>query len=199
MTKIFQKLLQSQMISSKEKLLLLGNKIPQNYFVTSGIGQSDITIHAGSYHLALREAGIHKCNIVNYSSILPAIATEIEKPNNFIHGSVLETIMACANVQKGQRATAGIMIGRLYNKTTGKKYGGLVCEYGGSNTEEEAKKQLQMSLNELFFNGFSKTYELRDLKIKTVSFVPTKNFGTALVALCFMDYICPVLGVSKTS
>ena len=38
--------------------ILLGNRIPKDFFVTEGTGQSDITVHAGSYHLALRDAGI---------------------------------------------------------------------------------------------------------------------------------------------
>ena len=36
--------------------ILVGNRIPKDYFVTSGIGESDITVHAGSYHLALKSA-----------------------------------------------------------------------------------------------------------------------------------------------
>jgi hypothetical protein len=31
-----------------------GNRIPVNYFITSGKGESDIAVHAGSYHLALK-------------------------------------------------------------------------------------------------------------------------------------------------
>ena len=37
-------------------LLILGNRIPRDYFITRGWGQSDITVHAGSYHLALFSA-----------------------------------------------------------------------------------------------------------------------------------------------
>jgi hypothetical protein len=33
-------------------------RIPKDYFETSGKGESDIAVHAGSYHLALKEAGI---------------------------------------------------------------------------------------------------------------------------------------------
>lgn len=51
--------------------ILVGNRIPRDYFVTKGTGQSDITIHAGSYHLALKKANIEMCNIMTYSSILP--------------------------------------------------------------------------------------------------------------------------------
>src|SRR3990167_8165445 len=118
--------------------ILTGQRIPKDYFVTKGKGESDITVHAGSYHLALREAGIEMCNIITYSSILPGIAHEIEKPTKLIHGSVMESIMATATSEKGKRATAGIIFGWLYDKKTNEKYGGLVCEYHGEETEAEA-------------------------------------------------------------
>ena len=60
------------------KHILIGNRIPKDYFITKGIGESDITTHAGSFHLALKEAGIETANIVTYSSIMPSIA--IKKP-----------------------------------------------------------------------------------------------------------------------
>lgn len=33
--------------------LLVGNRIPYEFFICSGSGESDITVHAGSFHLAL--------------------------------------------------------------------------------------------------------------------------------------------------
>ncbi|MBI4439428.1 pyruvoyl-dependent arginine decarboxylase [Candidatus Woesearchaeota archaeon] len=171
---------------------LMGNRIPKDYFVTKGKGESDITIHAGSYHLALKNAGIEMCNIMGYSSILPGIATEIEKPE-LVHGSVMETITAVANSKKGHRATAGIMYGWLYDKRTRERYGGLVCEYNGDLSEEEASAQLKLSLNELYTNGYSGQFELDDIQLILQSFVPKKNFGTALVALCFTSYVYPII------
>lgn len=190
-----QKLLQKQVVRFKQKSLLVGNRVPKDFFITTGAGQSDITIHAGSYHLALRDAGIDRCNIMTYSSILPSIATEIDKPNNLVHGSVMETIMACANSKKGQRATAGIIFGWLYDKKTDEKYGGLVCEYNGHLSEEEAGKNLKMSLMELYENGYSEDFEIRNVRLVTRSFTPTKKFGTAIVSLCFVNYAHPVLDV----
>lgn len=181
--------------------LLIGTRIPKDFFVTSGVGESDITVHAGSYHLALKAAGIERCNIMNYSSVLPSIANKVEKPDDFpdnlVHGAVMETISAVANSEKGERATAGIIFGWLFNKTTGKKYGGLVCEYNGNKSEEGAKIQLYLSLNELFANGFSEEYELKDIEVITRTVIPTKKYGTALVALCFLNYLLPVSHVSK--
>lgn len=174
--------------------LVVGNRIPRKFFWTSGVGESDITIHAGSYHLALKEAGIEKFNIMVYSSILPSIAVESSKPVNdeVVYGSVMETIMAVSSGETGKRLTAGIIYGWLYNKATGKKYGGLVAEYSGHEAEEDAKESLRSSLNELYENGFSEDFALKGIRMQTRSFVPRKKFGTAIVALGFKDYIYPV-------
>jgi len=174
--------------------LLVGNRIPKDYFVTKGIGESDITIHAGSYHLALKQAGIEMANIMTYSSILPGIATEVSYPEKIEHGAVVESIMAVANVNKGERASAGIIYGWLFDKKTKKKYGGLVCEHNGSYTEKELEDLLRASLDELYYNGFSEQYNLKDIQLITESFVPQKKYGTALVSLCFVNYIYPIIG-----
>ncbi len=173
--------------------LLVGNRIPKDFFISSGVGESNITIHAGSYHLALKDAGIECFNIMTYSSILPGIAQEVERPPNIVHGSVAETITAVSNAKRGKRATAGIIFGWLHDKLTGKRYGGLVCEYGENGSEAEAERSLKASLNELYENGFSEKFDLREIKLISRSVVPAKKFGTALVALCFVNYLVPVL------
>jgi arginine decarboxylase len=173
--------------------VLIGNRIPRDYFVTKGKGESDITVHAGSYHLALKAAGIEMCNMVAYSSIFPSIAREVRRPKTLTHGSVMEHIGAVANAEKGQRATAGIIFGWLYDRKTGEKFGGLVCEYNGNDLPEAAKKSLESSLNELYVNGFREKYELKDIRLISQSFVPKKKFGTALVAICFLNYFCPII------
>lgn len=173
--------------------ILLGHRIPKDYFITEGSGESDITVHAGSYHLALRDAGIEMCNIMVYSSILPKIAREIEKPEVLTHGSVMECIMATANSESGTRATASIMFGSLYNKSNGERYGGLVCEYNGSKSEEDAAAELKLSLNELYTNGYSEDYSLEGIRTISKSIVPEKKYGTAVVAICFANYLFPII------
>ena len=176
-----------------QKNLIIGNRIPKDYFVTTGTGESDITIHAGSYHLALKSAGIEMANIMTYSSILPGIANEISKPAHITHGAVVESIMAVANGNKGEVLNTGIIIGWLYDRITHEKFGGLVCEHSGNYSDRDIKKKLQDSLNELYVNGFNNQYELGDIRCITQSFTPSKIFGTALVALCFTSYVYPVL------
>lgn len=174
--------------------LIIGNRIPKDYFITKGTGESDITVHAGSYHLALKSAGIEMTNIMTYSSILPAIANKITKPKKITHGAVMESIMAVANGNKGERVTAGIIYGWLTDRDSGRKFGGLVCEHNGNYGLKEIENKLQSSLNELYINGFEEKYNLSDIELITESFIPKKEYGSALVALCFTSYYYPILG-----
>jgi len=183
---------QKQILNTEPSTIQIGQRIPKDYFITTGAGESNITVHAGSYHLALKDAGIHECNIMTYSSILPGIATEVPHPRKFTHGAVMETILANSTAKKGERATAGIIFGWLYDKETNKKYGGLVCEYNGDKTEEYASIELNESLQELYENGYSEKYELRDIKLITKTFIPEKKFGSAIVAICFKNHIIPI-------
>jgi arginine decarboxylase len=180
-----------QSVSTLEGVLV-GSRIPKDYFVTRGKGESDITVHAGSYHLALKNAGIEMANIMTYSSILPGIATEVEKPEHFEHGAVMETIMAVANGKRGEEISAGIIYSWLTDRETNKVYGGLVCEHNGNFYESELEYKLNASLNELYYNGFEEKYHLGEPKMITQSFVPKKKFGTALVAICFINFLIPV-------
>jgi len=173
--------------------ILIGNRIPKEFFETRGSGESDIAIHAGSYHLALQDANIEMYNIMTYSSILPGIAEKVNPPEKITHGAVLESIISVSHAGKGELATAGIIYGWLYDRVTAEKYGGLVCEHTGNYNKEELNARLGSSLEELYVNGFVDRYELRDIEILSKSFIPRKRYGTALVALCFISYYFPVL------
>jgi arginine decarboxylase len=169
------------------------NKIPKDFFVTSGKGESDIAIHAGSYHLALRKAGIEMCNIITYSSILPAIANRVDDPPYLTHGSVLECIMACSTGGQDVRASVGIIYGWLWDRETNKKFGGLVCEYSGHEELNEVEQSLKLSLEELYHNGYVDKYEMRDITLLKDSFIPVKKYGTILISLCFTSFIYPIV------
>jgi arginine decarboxylase len=171
--------------------MLIGNRIPYEYFITSGIGESDITIHAGSFDQALKDAGIHNANIITYSSIMPRKARKVEK-KELEFGSVAETIMAVANGEKGQRVTAGLIIGWVYDDKNN-KIGGLVAEYHGNDEEEKAKDILKECIKEMFKSRFSSNYKLDNIEIYTRSFVPKKKYGTAIVAIVFVSYEYPEL------
>ena len=178
--------------SDNDHRLFLGNRIPYEFFITKGSGESDITIHAGSFHLALCQAGIGMKNIVTYSSVLPAEARQIEMPENMKQGDVMEVIMAAGHCRKGERITAGMAVAWLYEPDSGGKIGGLVCELSGNYPVEEIEEKLNEIMQEIYQNGYEK-YKLGDLQLITETFVPRKQHGTALVALCFNSYLFPVL------
>jgi arginine decarboxylase len=170
-----------------------GNRIPAHYFETSGTGESDIAIHAGSYHLALKAANIEMCNIMTYSSILPGIADRVERPAEITHGAVMESIMSVCNAEKGQQATAGIIYAWLFDRQDHTRFGGLVCEHEGNYDLHELERRLKASLEELYHNGYAERYVLGEPRILSESFIPRKAYGTALTALCFTSYYHPVI------
>lgn len=178
-------------------MIQIGNRVPRTFFTTTGVGESDVTIHAGSYHLALRDAGIEMANIVTYSSILPGTCSEVPHPDmsgpDIVHGEVMESICAVSHVGPGHRATAAIIYGWLIDPRDGSQYGGLVCEYGGSMIEDDVKPHLVDMIRELHENGYE-DWILSDLHFLVSTFVPVKAYGTALAAICFTSYDVPVLG-----
>jgi arginine decarboxylase len=105
----------------------------------------------------------------------------------------MESIMAVAHSNRGERATAGLIYGWLYDRFSQRKHGGLVCEHNGGYARDEIELKLRASIEELYVNGFSDQYELRDTTAVIESFVPDKTYGTALVALCFTSYVFPKL------
>jgi arginine decarboxylase len=174
--------------------IIIGMRVPKDYFITQGTGESDITVHAGSYHLALKQAGIEMANIMTYSSILPGIAREVPRPKKITHGAVMETITSVCDGRMGERLSAGIIFSWLYDRNTHERYGGLVCEHQGKYDVETLKENLELSLNELYINGFEEEFYLQEPTILTESFVPKKQYGTALVAICFTNHVIPILG-----
>ena len=110
------------------------------------------------------------------------------KPENLEHGAVLETIMAECSCGKGEVGTAGIIYGWLYDKETNKKYGGIVCEYNGHKMKEEASHELREALQEIYFNGFSDKYFLKDEEMIVETIIPKKQYGTVVISICFIDY-----------
>lgn len=185
-----------------------GCKIPYEFFKSTGTGQSKDQIHAGSFHDAMREAGVEITNIIGYTSILPAIAREIpleEGIDRLIHGAELKTIKAEAHVDRelGQkRATTAILYGWLYpkNKKAAKHEGGLVCEYNGQGTVEEALENVSNCIKVLFTAknrrgvAFSENYELRKAPPLTATIEPKLQFGTAFCVIGFVSYVVPILG-----
>ena len=169
-------------------VIRIGQRIPQSFFVAQGHGESDLAVHAGSFHMALRDAGIEMFNIMEYSSILPEGCREVPPPKNKVHGAVLECIMSKVTVGRGETGCAGIGYGFLRGPT-GLLHGGLVVERTGG--PEDIHDRCVESLRELWRNGYDE-YELSMVRVLASSVTPKLAHGTALVALCFVDYLLGV-------
>lgn len=185
-----------------DKTLVVGTRIPQLYFTTTGSGQTDLGSghdpwETGSYDLALLKAGIENFNIMEYSSVLPPESKEIsqqEAKKYYHHGAVLETIMANVNGRQGDQLCAGVGRIQVRRKADGKHIGGFAAEYEGHASAAQAKEILHQSLLGIFNRRYSPTeYEYFDEKFTIEAFTVTKKWGTVLAALSFVSYIHPVL------
>lgn len=171
----------------------IGNLIPHTYFITKGSGDSDLEKHAGSYHMALYDAGISDFNIMTYSSVLPATAhlatmDEIDLPP---FGSELKCIMAVSHGYQDEFISAGVVYAWMYkDEDFDEKAGGLVCEVSGRYRIEELESRLSRVIHDLYQKTYSQ-YFLGELTFITEGITIDRRYGTALAALCFVDFIQP--------
>jgi len=166
--------------------MITNNRIPYEYFITRGRGCSDFEIHAGSYHIALYNAKICNYNIQTYSSILPKDSKEIDINSVSIpFGSELYTIMSCMHGGEGEYLNCGIVFGELYDKE--EKIGSIVCEITNNDREIDLNSKLYNAIMDLHKNTYS-NYEIRNLTYNTIDYIPTKKYGTCLVAICFYNF-----------
>ena len=90
-------------------MIILGNRVPYEYFITTGKGESaagseGLPYETGSYDAALNDAGIQNTNVIEYTSVMPTEAKEISKEEGLKRiqwGEVLECIKAQSNGKKG--------------------------------------------------------------------------------------------------
>ena len=140
--------------------------------------------------MALYDARIAEYNIMNYSSVLPSTSRlvsldEVDMPP---FGSELCTIMAVANGYYGEHISAGIIYAWIYtDDTCEEKVGGLVCELAGYFDMEALEERLYTVLKDLHERTFQQ-YFLGEPIVSTESLTVDKRYGTALVALCFLNY-----------
>jgi pyruvoyl-dependent arginine decarboxylase (PvlArgDC) len=119
----------------------VGPLLPAKYFLTIGIGESDVqtdrnsneqTIYeANSYDAATCSAGIENVNVVEYSSLLPTSAVITNKPSYIPWGSILGVIRAESSGCQGELLTAAIFIIEIRYEKKMASVGYVVVEYAG--------------------------------------------------------------------
>ena len=176
--------------------MITENRSPTKYFVTSGRGQSVLAYHPGSYDAAVKDAKMENWNGVIYTSLLPPEAEQVPIPKDYPHGSELMMIMARCDCKKEQKANAAL--GKAWvHDGKGKNIGGLVAEFsetGKDKDEKYAQDFLSQSLKEMFERReYPSNYKLKDLEmIGYETIIPDKKYGTALVAIGFVEYKTPI-------
>jgi arginine decarboxylase len=187
--------------------LVLGNRIPYEYFVTMGhndtdLGPGDDPWETGSYDLALMDASIENFNVLKYTSVLPPESREItlsQAREYFHHGAVIETIMSDLNGEKGDTLCTGV--GRIWVTTQeGALIGGFAAEYKEKyNTtvpEEQARATAKEALHTSLMGEVNRRYNASEYQFSEPTYAidylqVQKNYGTSLVALCWVNYIFP--------
>jgi arginine decarboxylase len=203
-------------------MTILGNRVPYEYFITQGKGESDagskgLPYETGSYDAALFNAGIQNANVIEYTSVMPTESKEISRDEGLKRlqwGEVIECIKAQANGKRGSKISAAVITTSVTDPK-GKYLGGFACEYSGSGTREQAGASLLESIvgmierrgygvikspvlhqDNITDKGYKihpgKHFVYEDLKV-------SKEHGSVFTAICFVSYRFPVLKGQNTS
>ena len=203
-------------------MIILGNRVPYEYFITPGKGESaagseGLPYETGSYDAALNDAGIQNTNVIEYTSVMPTEAKEISKEEGLKRiqwGEVMECIKAQSNGKKGSKVSAAVMTTTITDPK-GKYLGGFACEYSGSGTRKDAEVSLSQSIAGMIkrrgygsIKGELQIY--KDNKTDTGFIIhPGKIFvyehmdvveehGTVFAVICFVSYKFPTMMKTKT-
>lgn len=168
--------------------IIYQNRIPKDFFLTKGFGESQYSQKTGSFFLALKAANIENYNIISCSAFLSKESTEILK-KDLVLGSELKTIMAVCHGVKGQTIGAGIGFGWLHHKETDEKLCGIVTDFTGNVSKEIIKKRLLANLSEIYLNSFHDLYLLKNIKLVSITNEVSQKFGSCLAAICFVNHI----------
>ncbi|MCW4025879.1 MAG: pyruvoyl-dependent arginine decarboxylase [Candidatus Bathyarchaeota archaeon] len=150
--------------------------IPKAFFVTSGKALSKVS-RLNTFDLALRDAGIAQCNLVNVSSIIPPKCKETALKALPV-GSITYAVISKAE-GKGEMISAGIAWGVEENHGYG-----VVAEACGNIDEASARKKLEEKIREM---AKIRGIELSKVKyrIETLD-VPEESYGCVTAALVYL-------------
>jgi arginine decarboxylase len=194
---------------------LFGNRIPYEFFITKGKGESNagsegLPYETGSYDEALNNAGIQNTNVIQYTSVMPTEAKEIplqEGLKRITWGEVMECIKAQSDGKRGEHISAAVMVTTITDPQ-GKYLGGFACEYAGHGMKADAEKSLLESIidmikrrgygmldenTELYKDNITdKKYVIHPGKIFTYDDLKIKKeHGSVFTAICFVSYKYP--------
>jgi arginine decarboxylase len=160
--------------------------IPRAFFVTSGVGMDQEP--AIAFDLALRDAGIGECNLVEVSSILPADAVKIDREHASIRpGTITFCVLSRADGGSGDVVGAGIgygWLGEASEPDTVNRAFGIICEHHGHHSRPFLAGKIQEKLDKMAV--MRELHVLaRELVVESVE-VEHGKFGSVVVALVLL-------------
>ncbi|MCF8010419.1 MAG: arginine decarboxylase, pyruvoyl-dependent [Clostridiales bacterium] len=144
---------------------------PEKFFLTAAAAEGHD--HLTAFDKALLEAGIGNINLIKVSSILPPSAKYT--PDLVISpGSLVPTAYGhIVSEVPGELISASVGVGFSTDSF------GVIMEFSGKCTKEEANSQVEYMLRESFAN---REMELIDMKIKGIDH-KVEHIGCALAAV----------------
>ena len=164
--------------------------IPRAFFITSGAGvDSEPAI---AFDLALREAGIGECNLVEVSSILPIDAVEVDCEHASIKpGTITFCVLSRADGGSGEVIGAGVGYGWLGGAlkeasepgTANRAYG-IICEHHGHHSRAFLAAKIQEKLDKMA--AMRELHVLAKKQVVESLEVERGKFGSVVVALVLL-------------
>jgi len=179
--------------------------VPTKVFFTKGVGTHKEELR--SYELALRDAGIEKCNLVHVSSIYPPgckIMPRNEGIKELIPGMITYCVIARCSSNEPRRliaASVGTAIPadeNMYGYMSEHHAYGQTDEFAGDYAEELAAKMLASTMGFPDFDDskdwdeIKKVYQVSDKIVKTMNITqstiidPSGNWSTVVAAAVFL-------------
>jgi arginine decarboxylase len=179
--------------------------VPTKVFFTKGVGTHKEELR--SYELALRDAGIEKCNLVHVSSIFPPgckILPRNEGIKELIPGMITYCVIARCSSNESRRliaASVGTAIPadeNMYGYMSEHHAYGQTDEIAGDYAEDLAAKMLASTMGFPDFDDskdwdeIKKVYQVKDKIVKTMNITQSTiidsngNWSTVVSAAVFL-------------
>ena len=176
--------------------------VPKNLFFTKGVGRHKEELR--SFELALRDAGIEKCNLVQVSSIIPPYCKIIPRKQGLeelIPGQITYCVLAKCSSNEFSRliaASIGCAIPNdknLYGYLSEHHSFGQTEKVAGDYAEDQAAAMLASTLGiefdeEKSWDEKKQFYRISDKIVRTTnitqSAIVKKGYSTVLAASVFL-------------
>ena len=158
--------------------------IPKAFFITSGVGMANDPDTA--FDLALMDAGISECNLVEVSSILPVTAVEIDQ-QELTPGGITFCVMSRADGKSGEVIGAGVGYGWLFHHSKDSHHKiafGIVCEHHGHYPGDYLRTKIREK-QYMMADSRNREIEVNKVEVKSVE-VAEDKFGSVVAALVFV-------------